>query len=253
MFGDFMALPMDSLVNQAAKYWYVSNEQGSVPLVVRSAVGAGGRFGAIHSQTHGTWFQGIPGLKIVAPSIAGGRQGPAQGARSATTTPSSSSSTSGCTPLKGPERRRDEVAADSARPRSRARAPTSRSSRSSKGVRDALEAAEELAATASSAEVVDLRTLRPLDLETVLASVAKTNRLLAVEEGPRTGGWASGPARRWSPRQACSDLDDAWMRRDGRDADPVQPDARGRLPARRTATIVESVRARLGVSREAHV
>ena len=64
MFGDFMALPMDSLVNQAAKYWYVSNEQGSVPLVVRSAVGAGGRFGAIHSQNHGTWFQGIPGLKI---------------------------------------------------------------------------------------------------------------------------------------------------------------------------------------------
>src|SRR5437763_9321128 len=56
MFGDFMALPMDSLVNQAAKYWYISNEQASVPLVVHSAVGGGGRFGAIHSQTHGTWF-----------------------------------------------------------------------------------------------------------------------------------------------------------------------------------------------------
>src|SRR4051794_22703681 len=50
MFGDFMPLAMDSLVNQAAKFWYVSNEQGSVPLVVRSAVGGGGRFGAIHSQ-----------------------------------------------------------------------------------------------------------------------------------------------------------------------------------------------------------
>src|SRR4051795_6402137 len=68
MFGDFMALPMDSLVNQAAKFWYVSNEQASVPLVVRSAVGGGGRFGAIHSQIHGTWFQGIPGIKIAAPS-----------------------------------------------------------------------------------------------------------------------------------------------------------------------------------------
>ena len=68
MFGDFMALPMDSLVNQAAKFWYISNEQGTVPLVVRSAVGAGGRFGAIHSQIHATWFQGVPGLKIVAPS-----------------------------------------------------------------------------------------------------------------------------------------------------------------------------------------
>ncbi|HEY5244602.1 MAG TPA: alpha-ketoacid dehydrogenase subunit beta, partial [Acidimicrobiales bacterium] len=59
MFGDFMALPMDSLVNQAAKFWYISNEQGTVPLVVRSAVGGGGRFGAIHSQTHGTWYQGV--------------------------------------------------------------------------------------------------------------------------------------------------------------------------------------------------
>src|SRR5213595_451406 len=68
MFGDFMGLPMDSLVNQAAKFWFVSNEQGGVPLVVRSAVGAGGRFGAMHSQTHGTWFQGVPGLKIAFPS-----------------------------------------------------------------------------------------------------------------------------------------------------------------------------------------
>ena len=68
MFGDFMGLPMDSLANQSAKYWYISNEQGSVPLVVRSAVGAGGRFGAMHSQAHGSWFQGIPGLKIACPS-----------------------------------------------------------------------------------------------------------------------------------------------------------------------------------------
>ena len=68
MFGDFMGLSMDSLVNQSAKYWYLSNEQHSVPLVVRSAVGGGGRFGAIHSQTHATWFQAIAGLKIVFPS-----------------------------------------------------------------------------------------------------------------------------------------------------------------------------------------
>src|SRR6202000_240660 len=66
--GDLLAPALDSLVNQAAKFWYISNEQGTVPLVVRSAVGAGGRFGAIHSQTHGTWFQGVPGLKIAFPS-----------------------------------------------------------------------------------------------------------------------------------------------------------------------------------------
>ncbi|HZE03575.1 MAG TPA: alpha-ketoacid dehydrogenase subunit beta, partial [Solirubrobacteraceae bacterium] len=80
MFGDFMALAMDSLVNQAAKFWYISNEQGTVPLVVRSAVGAGGRFGAIHSQTHGTWFQGVPGLKIAFPSTPAEAKGLLKGA-----------------------------------------------------------------------------------------------------------------------------------------------------------------------------
>jgi len=68
MFGDFLFLAMDSLANQAAKYWFISEGQASVPLVVRSAVGAGGRFGAIHSQMPVPWLQGIPGLKIVAPS-----------------------------------------------------------------------------------------------------------------------------------------------------------------------------------------
>ncbi|HZO07634.1 MAG TPA: alpha-ketoacid dehydrogenase subunit beta, partial [Solirubrobacterales bacterium] len=61
MFGDFMPLAMDGLVNQAAKYWFLSNEQQSGPLVVRSAIGAGGRFGAIHSQSPVSWFLGVPG------------------------------------------------------------------------------------------------------------------------------------------------------------------------------------------------
>ena len=67
MFADFLPLVMDSLVNQATKYWYVSNEQASVPLVIRSACGAGGRFGAIHSQMPVSWLLGVPGLKIVCP------------------------------------------------------------------------------------------------------------------------------------------------------------------------------------------
>src|SRR5918996_6188847 len=68
MFSDFIALAMDSLVNQSAKYWYLSNEQKSVPLTIRSTVGAGGQFGAIHSQIPIPWLQGIPGLKGVAPA-----------------------------------------------------------------------------------------------------------------------------------------------------------------------------------------
>src|SRR5947208_10664078 len=68
MFGDFLTLAMDSLVNQSTKYWFLTQEHVSVPLVFRSVVGAGGRFGAIHSQMPVSWFMGDPGLKIVAPS-----------------------------------------------------------------------------------------------------------------------------------------------------------------------------------------
>ena len=75
MFGDFLPLVMDGVVNQATKYWYLSNEQGSVPLVVLSVVGAGGRFGAIHSQTPIGWFHSVPGLKIACPSTPGDAKG----------------------------------------------------------------------------------------------------------------------------------------------------------------------------------
>ena len=75
MFGDFLGLVVDTLVNQASKYWYISNEQASVPLVVRSAVGAGARFGACHSQTPISWFLAEPGLKLVAASTPADAKG----------------------------------------------------------------------------------------------------------------------------------------------------------------------------------
>jgi pyruvate/2-oxoglutarate/acetoin dehydrogenase E1 component len=207
MFGDFMGLPMDSLVNQAAKLWYVSNEQASVPLVVRSAVGAGGRFGAMHSQIHATWFQGIPGLKIVAPS------GPAEAkgllkASIRDDNPVLFLEHKRLYSVKGPEPEEDTI------PLGRSAVARSGSDLTiisvSKGVRDALEAAETLANDGIEAEVVDLRTLRPIDLECVLRSVAKTNRLLAVEEGPRTGGWAAGLLGSVAA-EGLEELDDVWM------------------------------------------
>ena len=79
MLGDFLALTMDSLINQAAKYRYVSNEQHSVPLVARSAVGAGGRFGAMHSQNPSAWLLGVPGIKNCVPEHSWRCQGDAQG------------------------------------------------------------------------------------------------------------------------------------------------------------------------------
>jgi acetoin:2,6-dichlorophenolindophenol oxidoreductase subunit beta len=203
MFGDFMALPMDSLVNQAAKYWYVSNEQASVPLVVRSAVGAGGRFGAMHSQIHATWYQGIPGLKIAAPSTPADAKGLLKAAIR-DDNPVIFLEHKRLYSVKGPE-------GPDVIPLGQAAVAREGSDLTivsiSKGVRDALAAAEELEI---DAEVIDLRTLRPLDIDTVLASVAKTNRILAVEEGPRTGGWATGVLGAVA-EAALHDLDDAWI------------------------------------------
>jgi pyruvate/2-oxoglutarate/acetoin dehydrogenase E1 component len=209
MFGDFMGLAMDSLVNQSAKYWYLSNEQRSVPLVVRSAVGGGGRFGAIHSQTHATWFQGIPGLKIAFPSSPAEAKGLLKGAIR-DDNPVIFLEHKRLYSVKGPA----PAAADEVLPLGKARIARDGKDltivSAGKGVSDALEAAEELASDGVQAEVVDLRTLRPLDLVTVLESVARTNRVLAVEEGPRTGGWASGLLGQVA-EQGLHDLDDAWL------------------------------------------
>src|SRR5581483_453128 len=75
MFGDFLTLVMDTIVNQATKYWFLSGEQVPVPCVIRSVVGAGGRFGAIHSQMPVSWFMGVPGLKIAAPATPADAKG----------------------------------------------------------------------------------------------------------------------------------------------------------------------------------
>jgi len=240
MFGDFMALPMDSLVNQSAKFWYISNEQGSVPLVVRSAVGGGGRFGAIHSQMHGTWFQGIPGLKIVAPSTPGEAKGLLKGAIR-DNNPVLFLEHKRLYSVKGPESEEEVIPLGRARVARRGDDLTIVSI--SKGVPDALAAADQLASDGLEAEVIDLRTLRPLDVGTVLESVARTNRLLAVEEGPRTGGWAAGVLGAVA-EQALHDLDDAWIVATDETPIPYSPtleDAFMPLPG----AIVASVRERL--------
>ncbi len=208
MFGDFMALPMDSLVNQSAKFWYVSNEQGPVPLVVRSAVGGGGRFGAMHSQIHATWFQGVPGLKIAAPSNPADAKGLLKAAIR-DDNPVVFLEHKRLYSVKGPPPQNGDVV-----PLGEAHVARRGSDLTlvsvAKGVRDSLAAAEDLAGQGIDAEVIDLRTLRPLDLDTVLASVERTNRLVAVEEGPRLGGWAAGLLGAVAA-EALHDLDDAWV------------------------------------------
>jgi acetoin:2,6-dichlorophenolindophenol oxidoreductase subunit beta len=245
MFGDFMALPMDSLVNQAAKLWFVSNEQGSVPLVIRSAVGAGGRFGAMHSQNPGTWLQGIPGIKVVAPSTPADAKALLKSAIR-DDNPVIFLEHKRLYSIKGPEPDSETIPLGEAAVVREGGDLTIVSI--SKGVRDALQAADTLAGDGLEVEVVDLRALRPLDLATVLTSVAKTNRVLAVEEGPRVGGWATGLLGSIA-EQGLHDLDDAWIVATEETPIPYSPSLEDEfLP--NAETIVESVRARLGTGVE---
>jgi pyruvate/2-oxoglutarate/acetoin dehydrogenase E1 component len=205
MFGDFLTLAMDSLVNQSTKYWFLTGEQVSVPLVIRSVVGAGGRFGAIHSQMPVSWFMGVPGIKIVCPATPGDAKGLLR------------SAIRDDNPVLFFEHKRlyglvgdvddDLVPIGVAHVAREGTDVTVVSAMN--GVHQALEAAETLAENGISAEVIDLRTLRPLDIPTILASVAKTNRLVVVEEGPLTGGWAGEVLARVT-EEGLGDLDDAW-------------------------------------------
>jgi pyruvate/2-oxoglutarate/acetoin dehydrogenase E1 component len=187
MFGDFLPLTMDSLVNQAAKYWYLSNEQASIPLVVRSAIGGGGRFGAIHSQVPISWFHGVPGLKIVCPSTPADAKALLKAAIR-DDNPVLFFEHKRLYGMTGEVDGEVGVIGEAAVIRPGADVTLVSAMRT---VHECLAAAETLAAEGIDCEVIDVRTVRPLDTATILHSVQKTNRLVVVEEGPRTGGWAA--------------------------------------------------------------
>jgi acetoin:2,6-dichlorophenolindophenol oxidoreductase subunit beta len=244
MFGDFLPLVMDSLVNQASKYFYISNEQASVPLVVRSAVGAGGRFGAIHSQSPITWFMGVAGLKLVAPSTPGDAKALLK------------ASIRDDNPVLFLEHKRlysikestDHGPQSTELGRALVRRDGSDVTLVSvmKGVHDCLAAAELLAGDGISAEVLDLRTLRPLDRPAIAESLSRTNRLAAVEEGPRTGGWA-GEVLALAAEESLHDVDDVWRITTPEHPIPYSPTLEDAfLPG--AELIAASVRSRLGVA-----
>jgi acetoin:2,6-dichlorophenolindophenol oxidoreductase subunit beta len=206
MFGDFLALSMDSLINQASKYWFLTQERQSVPLVIRSVVGAGGRFGAIHSQMPISWLTGIPGLKIVAPSTPADAKALLKAAIR-DDNPVIFFEHKRLYTLKGPVNGDAAVAIGSAAVVREGADVTLVSAM--KGTHDSLAAAELLGGEGISAEVIDLRTLRPLDIATVMRSVERTHRIAVVEEGPLTGGWAGEVLARVT-EEGLGDLDDAW-------------------------------------------
>ena len=199
-YGDFLFCMMDQLANQAAKMRYMSGGQVSVPLVMRAPVGATSR-GAQHAQSLEAFFTHIPGLKVVAPATAYDAKGLLK------------SAVRDENPVivfehkllygsKGARAERGALSPVGEVPEEEYLVPIGKGivRREGKDVTivakllmlyRALAAAEKLAETGIEAEVIDPRTLVPLDKELILASVRKTGRLVIVEEDNLTGGWAA--------------------------------------------------------------
>jgi pyruvate/2-oxoglutarate/acetoin dehydrogenase E1 component len=187
MFADFATVAADAIINHAAKVSFLSGGEMSAPLVVRMAYGAGPSWGSHHSQSVESWFANVPGLTIVMPSTPADAKGMLKSAVRSNGPvlflehkllyPRKGAVPDGdvVVPLGNAEVRRagDDVTIVA----------------TGLMVERALAAAQTLEGEGISAEVIDLRSIQPLDEETVLASVAKTARLVVVHESPVRGGY----------------------------------------------------------------
>ena len=189
MFSDFLAVCFDILANEMAKSRYMTGGQMTLPVVVRTANGGGSRFGAQHSQSVENWCMMIPGLKVAAPShphdvvglLAAAVRDP-----DPVVFFEHKSLMAGRAEVAGGEIVEELGRAAVVREGSDCTVVAL-----ALMVPRAVRAAERLAEDGISAEVIDLRTLVPLDTATTLASVSKTGRLFTVEENPRLCGWGA--------------------------------------------------------------
>lgn len=190
MLMNFVAVCMDQLVNHAAKLRYMSGGQTTVPLTVRTATGGGGQFGAQHSDMLEGWFTHVPGLKVVVPSNPADAKGLLL------------SSIFDDDPCIFVEQHGIYFTVKGEVPEGDYRVPLGRARIARQGadvtivtygrqVISATAAAEELAVDGIDCEVIDLRSLVPLDLDTVLASVSKTRRAVIVHEAVRRNGFGA--------------------------------------------------------------
>ena len=187
MFSDFLACCWDYLANEIPKMRYMTGGQVTVPLVVRTANGGGLGFGAQHSQAVENWALAVPGLKVVAPATPADVVG-LLAAAVRSDDPVVFFEHKGLMAGRGEAPPADHVVPLGEATISRPGTDVTLVALAAT-VPIALAAAAELADTGVSAEVIDLRCLVPLDMATVLASVARTSRLLIVEENPYQGGW----------------------------------------------------------------
>lgn len=181
MFGDFTTLVMDQLVNQAAKVHYMSGGKLRVPMVIRTTMGAGRRAAAQHSQTLYAWFCHIPGLRVVVPSSPYDAKGLLKAAIR-DNNPVVFFEDKQSYRQTGPVPTEEYVLPLGAADIKRTGEDITIIALSSM-VQVALEAADQLAAQSIRAEVIDPRTLSPLDEETLIKSAIKTSRCIVVDEG----------------------------------------------------------------------
>ena len=211
---NFSLVAMDQIVNHAAKLSYMSNGQFKVPLIIRTVTGGGGQLAATHSQSFENWYASVPGLRVVVPATPYDALGLFRSSRKDNN------------PVIFAEhsllyRVRGEV------PEEYYEVPFGKARIAVEGqdvtlisysgmVRVAEDAAEKLSDKNISAEVIDLRTLSPLDLDTVVKSVRKTNRAVVIEETWKTGGF-SGTIASNIQEAAFDDLDGPVLRINGPD------------------------------------
>lgn len=189
MFSDFFAVCWDIVANEIAKIRYMTNGQVTIPLVIRSANGGGVRFGAQHSQSVENWAMAVPGLKVVAPSTPRDVVGLfASAVRD--DDPVLFFEQKSLYPTKG-EVEDGEIVEPLGRARIVRDGDDATIVALAAMVSRALDAADLLARDGIEVAVIDLRSLVPLDVSTVIASVLNTAHLVTVEENPRLCGWGA--------------------------------------------------------------
>jgi pyruvate dehydrogenase E1 component beta subunit len=189
MFSDFLAVTWDMIANEIAKSRYMTDGQVNFPLVIRTANGGGVRFGAQHSQSLENWCMMIPGLKVVAPSTPEDVIGlMAAAVRDPDPVVFFEHKALMATSAEIPE---GEILGELGKAKVVREGSDVTIAALALMVPRALEAAERLVAEGISAEVIDVRSLVPLDTRALLSSVAKTGRFFTVEENPRLCGWGA--------------------------------------------------------------
>ncbi|MHA1713665.1 MAG: alpha-ketoacid dehydrogenase subunit beta [Candidatus Ranarchaeia archaeon] len=195
MFNDWITLAMEPIVNVAAKVKYMCNVP-SCPVVVRTTTGCSGYSAATHSQNLESWFLKAPGLYVVEPSTSYDAKGLLKAAIR-DDNPVVFFEPKLLYPVKGEVPSADE---DYVVPLGKADVKREGGDLTlislGSGISKCLKAADEFAKQGISAEVVDMRCLLPMDMETVRVSLEKTNKVLLLDEGSRTGGWAAEVAAR---------------------------------------------------------